>query len=59
MALGKEDQKLLNQFAFERNISKNTKEIYKRAMKQYVEFNRKSFTDLLNEADIEEETIPK
>ena len=50
------DEKLLDDLAKSRNLSYKTRQGYLNAINVYVSFNQKSFRDLLNEADIEEES---
>ncbi len=51
----KSDEKLLNDLTISRNLSSKTRQGYLNAINVYVSFNKKSFKDLLNEAEREEE----
>ena len=52
----KNDEKLLDDLAKSRNLSYKTRQGYLNAINVYVSFNKKSFRDLLNEAEREEES---
>ena len=52
----KNDEKLLDDLAKSRNLSYKTRQGYLNAINVYVSFNKKSFKDLLNEAEREEES---
>lgn len=53
--MNKNDEKLLNEFIKTRNLSNRTKHGYKDALNKYVNFQKTSFVNLLDEADLEEE----
>ncbi|AMK15263.1 tyrosine-type recombinase/integrase [Methanobrevibacter olleyae] len=52
----KRDEKLLDDLSKSRNLSSKTRQGYLNAINVYVLFNKKSFRDLLNEAEREEES---
>ena len=52
----KSDEKLLDNLTKSRNLSHKTRQGYLNAINVYVSFNKKSFKDLLNEAEREEES---
>ena len=52
----KSDEKLLDNIVKSRNLSSKTRQGYLNAINVYVSFNEKSFKDLLNEAEREEES---
>ena len=49
------DERLLNEFIESRNLSLRTYQGYKDALKKYILFQNESFSNLLLEADLEEE----
>lgn len=50
-----EDEELLDEFAITRNLKTKTRTLYKNALKKYTKFNGLSFTELLEEAEQEED----
>ena len=52
----KSDEKLLDDLTKSRNLSSKTRQGYLNAINVYVSYNKKSFKDLLNEAEKEEES---
>lgn len=49
------DEEILNEFAETRNLSQNTKILYRYWFKNYTEFTGKTLSELLEEAEMEEE----
>ena len=49
------DMKLLEQFATERNLRNSTKELYKKILTKYCNYHKLTLTELIQEADTEEE----
>ena len=51
----REDYHLLEELTITRNLSERTEQLYKTSMKKYIEFTGKSITELLEEAEAEED----